>query len=127
MITKLPKYLNSETNSFEPDFSTINLEKWSVKGYQMNEDNESYTVELEWISAIPFSITPSQGRMMLLQMGLLSRVKEAVENSTDEALTIFWEYALSWDRDNEHIAAMAGMLDMSEYQTDNFFIEAKKI
>jgi hypothetical protein len=124
---RLPKYLNPETNSFEPDFSTINLEKWQVKGYAMNEDNESYTVELEWISPIPFSITPTQGRMLLLQMGLLAAVKEAVENSTDDALAVFWEYALSWDRDNIHIAAMAGMLEMSEDQTDTFFIEAKKI
>jgi hypothetical protein len=126
-MTQLPKYLNSETNSFEPDFSTINIEKWQVKGYQMNEDGESYSVELEWISAIPLSITPAQGRMMLLQTGLLAAVKEAVKNSTNEALTIFWEYALSWDRDNIHIAAMAGMLEMSEDQTDDFFIEAKKI
>ena len=127
MITKLPKYLNSETNSFEPDFSTINLEKWSVKGYQMNEENESYTVELEWISPIPFSITPAQGRLMLLQMGLLSTVKASIEYSSNEALIIFWEYALSWDRDNIHIAAMAAMLEMTEDQTDDFFIQASKI
>lgn len=123
----LPKIFNSYNNSFEPDFSTINLEKWQVKGYVLNQDNESYTVELDWISAIPFSITPAQGRMMLLEMGLLAEVAAAVENSTNESLTIFWEYALRWDRDNIHIAAMAGMLDMSEQQTDNFFIQASKI
>jgi hypothetical protein len=79
------------------------------------------------LEEIPFSISPAQGRMMLLKMGLLAAVKEAVENSTNEALIIFWEYALSWDRDNIHIAVMAGMLGMSEDQTDQFFIEAKKI
>jgi hypothetical protein len=79
------------------------------------------------IEEVPFSITPSQGRMMLLKLGLLAAVKEAVENSTDESIKIFWEYSLSWDRDNIHIAAMAAMLEMSEYQTDDFFIEAKKI
>jgi hypothetical protein len=126
-MTQLPKNLNPATNSFEPDFSTVDLEKWSVKRYILNEDGESYSVELEWISDVPFSITPAQGRMMLLQMGLLSTVKASIEYSTNEALRIFWEYALSWDRDNIHIAAMAGMLDMSEYQTDDFFIEAKKI
>ena len=126
-MMQLQKHLNLKTNSFEPDFSSINLEKWAVKGYVLNEDRESYTVDLEWISSIPFSITPAQGRMMLLQLGLLTRVKEAVKNSTNEALIIFWEYALSWDRDNVHIAAMAGMLGMSEDQTDDFFIDAKKI
>jgi len=123
----LPKFLNSETNSFEPDFSTINLTKWQVKGYVLNEDNQSYTVDLDWISAVPFSITPAQGRMQLLEMGLLAAVKQAVEYSGEEALSIFWEYAGSWDRDNIHIAAMAGILEMTEDQTDDFFIEAKKI
>jgi len=126
-MIQLPKYLNSQTKTFEPDFSTINLEKWSVKGYVLNEDNESYTVELEWISEIPFSITPAQGRMMLLQMGLLAAVKEAVEYSGYEALRIFWEYALSWDRDNIHIQTMAGLLGMNDEQTDTFFTEAAKI
>jgi hypothetical protein len=79
------------------------------------------------LEEVPFSITPSQGRMMLLQMGLLSTVKASIEYSSNETLIIFWEYALSWDRDNIHIAAMAGMLEMSEDQTDDFFIEAKKI
>jgi len=126
-MIQLPKHLNPQTNSFEPDFSTINLEKWQVKGYVLNEDNESYTVDLEWISEIPLSITPAQGRMMLLQMGLLAAVKKAVENSGYEALRIFWEYALSWDRDNIHIQTMAVMLDMTEDQTDDFFTEANKI
>jgi hypothetical protein len=126
-MTQLPKFLNPATKSFEPDFSSINLEKWQVKGYMLNEDGESYSVELDWISDVPFSITPAQGRMMLLQLGLLTRVKLAIENSTNESLTIFWEYALSWDLDNIHIAAMAAMLEMSEYQKDQFFIEAKKI
>ena len=126
-MTQVPKHLNPETKSFEPDFSTINFEKWSVKGYAMNEDNESYTVELEWISAVPFSITPAQGRMMLLQMGLLSQVRLLIESSTNEALLIFWEYALSWERDSIHVQTMATMMDISEEQTDDFFIQASKI
>jgi hypothetical protein len=79
------------------------------------------------LEEVPFSITPAQGRMMLLQLGLLTRVKLAIENSTNEALTIFWEYALSWDRDNIHIAAMAGLLGMNDEQTDDFFVDAAKI
>jgi len=126
-MTQLPKYLNSETKSFEPDFSSINLENWSVKGYVLNQDNESYTVDLVWISPIPFSITPAQGRMKLLQMGLLNQVRSEISNSTDEALKIFWEYSLNWNRDNMHIATMATLLGMTEEQIDTFFIEANKI
>jgi hypothetical protein len=79
------------------------------------------------LEEVPFSITPAQGRMMLLQLGLLTRVKEAVENSTDEAIKIFFGHASSWNRDNIHITSMATLLEMTEEQTDNFFIEAKKI
>jgi hypothetical protein len=94
----------------------------------LNEDGVTYTLEglSKWGNS-PYTITPAQGRMMLLQMGLLSTVKASIEYSTDEALIIFWEYSLSWDRDNIHIAAMAGMLGMTEEQTDQFFIQAKKI
>jgi hypothetical protein len=79
------------------------------------------------VEEVPFSITPAQGRMMLLQMGLLSAVKSAIENSTNEALKIFWEYSGSWDRDSPHVKKMAWLLGMSEDQTDTFFIEANKI
>jgi len=96
-----------------------------IKGVQNYEIVALTALEIR-NSSVPFSITPAQGRMMLLQLGLLTRVKEAVKNSTDEALIIFWEYALSWDRDNIHIAAMAAMLEMTEEQTDDFFIEANK-
>jgi len=126
-MIQLPKHLNPQTNSFEPDFSTINLEKWQVKGYVLNEDNESYTVDLEWISEIPLSITPAQGRMKLLEMVMLSKVRLEIDNSTDEALTIFWEYALSWDRNSPHVKKMAWLLGMNDEQTDTFFTEANKI
>ena len=126
-MIQLPKHLNQETNSFEPDFSSINLQNWQVKGYVLNQDNESYTVELEWVSLIPFSITPAQGRLKLLEMGLLSQVRSEINKSTDEALVIFWEYSLNWNRDNMHIATMATLLGMTEEQIDTFFIEANKI
>jgi len=94
----------------------------------LNKDGVTYTLEglSKWGNS-PYTITPAQGRMMLLKMGLLSTVKASIEYSSNEALIIFWEYALSWDRDNIHIAAMAGMLEMTEDETDDFFIDAKKI
>jgi len=79
------------------------------------------------VEEVPFSITPAQGRMQLLEMGLLNQVRSEISNSTDEALTIFWEYSLNWNRDNIHIAAMATLLGMTEDQTETFFIEANKI
>ena len=79
------------------------------------------------IEEVPFSITPAQGRMKLLEMVMLSKVRLEIDNSTDEALTIFWEYALSWDRNSPHVKKMAWLLGMNDEQTDTFFTEANKI
>jgi len=97
-----------------------------IGGVQKYEILPLTDLEIRNIS-VPFSITPAQGRMQLLEMGLLNQVRSEINNSTDEALTIFWEYALSWNRDNIHIATMATLLGMTQEQTDNFFIEANKI
>lgn len=73
------------------------------------------------------SITPTQGRILLKRMGLLDQVNAMVEGSGDEALQIYWEYSLSWDRHNPYIASMANLLGMSEADLDNFYLQASSI
>ena len=90
-------------------------------------DKTSQEIESENNVYVPYSITPTQGRILLHQMGLLSTVKTAMEGSLDEPMSIYWEYALSWDRDNTYINAMAVQLGMSQTDLDSFFIEAEKI
>ena len=118
------EYIDKEPE-FDYKLSRV-VKTYVIKGVQNYEIVALTDLEIR-NSSVPFSITPAQGRMMLLKMGLLSTVKASIEYSSNEALIIFWEYALSWDRDNIHIAAMAGMLEMTEEQTDQFFIQAKKI
>jgi len=83
-------------------------------------------IEAEQKALVPFSITPTQGRFQLNEMGFLEGVELMVSESTDKSLKIYWEYALSWDINNQHIKTMALGLGMSEDDIDQFFINASK-
>lgn len=76
---------------------------------------------------VPFSITPTQGRIMLATMGILDQVNAMMEASEDPAMKIYWEYSLSWDRHSEYILSAANLLGMSEEDLNEFFIAASKI
>lgn len=87
----------------------------------------SEELEAEQKALVPYSITPTQGRILLKQMGILDQVNQMVEQSEDQALQIYWEYSLSWDRDNPYISSMANLLGMSEEDLDELFIQASQI
>lgn len=90
-------------------------------------DKTPEELEAERLAQVPQSITPTQGRIALKLMGLLDNVNTMIENSDDAALKIYWEYSLSWDRQNSYISSMANLLGMSDTDLDNFFIEASNI
>ncbi len=87
----------------------------------------SEELEAEQKALVPEFITPTQGRIMLKQMGLLDTVNAMVDGADDESLKIYWEYALNWERNNSYIESMANLLGMSEEQLDAFFIQAGQI
>lgn len=83
---------------------------------------------------IPYSITPTQGRVLLAQMpgsvegdSLLHDVLARLPDSKTEPIAIYWEYAMSWDRDSQFVAQMAAALGMTETDVDEFFIAASQI
>lgn len=90
-------------------------------------DKTHEELEAERLAKVPQSITTTQGRIALKLMGILDQVNTMIENSNDESLKIYWEYSLSWDRQNSYISSMGNLLGMSEQDLDNFFIEASNI
>lgn len=91
------------------------------------EDRTPEELEAERRALVPFSITPTQGRIMLSRAGLLTPVSEAVAASEDETVKIYFEYALSWDRNDEKLIALARSIGLDNETLDGFFIEASKI
>lgn len=75
---------------------------------------------------VPYSITPRQVRLFLLQQNFLANV-EAMIAQQDEATKITWQYALEFRRDDPLLNQLAIELGLTEQQIDEFFIQASKI
>lgn len=127
-------YKDGWRNIVEPTINTETQKRGELI-YDAQNDVVTYQVidlslseiEARQKASVPFSITPTQGRIRLVQMDLMNTIKTLVEDSTDEEMKIYWEYALSWDRDNSYIQAIASAVGMSEEDLDTFFIEASQI
>lgn len=76
--------------------------------------------------SVPYSITPKQVRLLLLQQNLLANV-EAMIAQQDEATKITWQYDSEFRRNDPLLDQLALELDLTEQQIDEFFIAASKL
>lgn len=74
-----------------------------------------------------YEIKPSQGKILLHRLGLLEQVNQMISQSTDVELSLFWEYALTWELENNYILSLGLVLGMQKEDVEDFFIEAAKI
>lgn len=75
---------------------------------------------------VPISVTMRQGRLALLQAGLLAQVQSAIDAQGD-AEKIEWEYAQSIDRNSPLVAALAAALSLDDAALDSLFISAANL
>lgn len=75
---------------------------------------------------VPYSITPKQVRLLLLQQNLLANV-EAMIAQQDEATKITWQYDSEFRRNDPLLDQLAIELNLTEQQIDEFFIAASKL
>ena len=82
-------------------------------------DEKIYPIE------VPNTITPLQAKLQLLELGLLDEVDTLV--ATDRKVQLYWEYALTIERNNEVLLLMANTLGLTSEQLDDMFIQASKL
>lgn len=75
---------------------------------------------------VPQSVTPVQGRIALLNAGLLDSATAAVE-AAGGATAIWWEYAAEWERNNSILVTMGTALGLTSTQIDQLFVAAAQI
>ena len=134
LLPQVDQYTDGWRNVVVPSIDPNN-QKLGALEYDAVNDHVTYQVidlTEEEISQrekalVPYSITPTQGRIQLSRMGILAQVLSIIETSTDEELKVYWGYALSWDLDNKHILSMSNLLGMTEADLDNFFMVASQI
>ena len=82
------------------------------------------TVEDDGISHVPDVITAVQGRLALLQAGLLDSVESSISVASRE-VQVFWEFATEWHRGNAVLIALGQSLHLNDSQVDDLFRRAK--
>lgn len=72
--------------------------------------------------------TPFQGRMALINGGLMSQVEAIIADpSTPEETKVAWEYAIQWRRASPLIENLGAALGLTAEQIDDLFKEAQTI
>jgi hypothetical protein len=75
---------------------------------------------------VPYSISPGQARMALLNAGLLDQVEAAVA-AADKATQIAWQYATEIRRTDPLITTLGTALGLTAAQIDALFVAAAAI
>ena len=146
------KYIDQKTNKviwihkiriLFPEVSIPDNADLTDLGYIKIEDTEMpvmegfYAVEVEpvdykqtWVlvpivEEIPQSVTRLQAKLALLDMGMLDAVEVLLNN--DRRAKIYWEDAVTLERQNPTLLGMASSLNLTEQDLDNLFLAASKI
>ena len=80
-------------------------------------DGVAYALEI----TLPSVVTMRQARLALLQEGLLATIESAIQNGTDEAMKIEWDYATEVNRDWNSLVSLTTALGMTSLELDNLF------
>jgi hypothetical protein len=93
----------------------------------LNPDGETYTLTgVTEINGVPLVISTLQGKLLLVQMGLLDMLEDMI-NQAGQPEKIYWEYATTWERASPILNRLAPMIGMSQEDLDQFFINASKL
>lgn len=87
-------------------------------------------VEENYKASVPTFVTMRQARLALLGAGLLSNIDlviNSLPSPQKEAAKIEWEYSQEVQRHNGFVSVLAPMLDMTDKQIDELFIQAAKL
>ena len=73
----------------------------------------------------PKVLTPRQARLILLEYELLDDIEEIVK--TNRAISIWWEYSLDIQRDDERLLEFASIAGITDEMLDTMFLEGSKL
>ena len=79
------------------------------------------------LNLVPSEIQMWQARAILIRMGLISQVNQAIASSGNLEIQNAWEYAPNVVRSSSFVATMASALGLDDDTIDTLFIEGSKI
>ena len=73
----------------------------------------------------PKELTPRQARLILLKYELLDDIEELIK--TNKPISIWWEYSLDIQRNDERLLEFATIAGITSEQLDIMFLEGSKL
>lgn len=124
--TVIPPYNTFEPPPEQEGYHAVMNGGWILVEGPIPPDPQPEIDLLNWRYAT--TCTPFQGRMALINAGLLSQVDAIIANpATPQETKIAWEYAILWERMSPMIINLGAELGLTETQIDNLFIDAQSI
>ncbi len=93
-------------------------QQWNV--IDLSPEQIAANIEAKRIAAIPAAVSPRQIRQALTRVNLRSAVEDAIA-SGDQDIKDWYEFATTFERNNEHVIEMAELLSITERQLDDLF------
>jgi hypothetical protein len=118
--------------TYDPDTETLH---WSDPTFTDNVWHQTWEVKPlssaeiaqrveQWRQSA--SCTPFQGRMALVDAGLLGQA-QALVDAGDEKTKVAWEYALEWNRLSPMVESLGAALGLSDTQIDELIRTAQSV
>jgi len=110
-------------------------ETQKIEKIGVTESNGMATVEYQILELtedelrdrnVPVKISQLQGKLLLVQMGLIDQIEEMI-NQSGRSEKIYWESATEWERTSPILNRLAPTIGMSQAALDQFFINASKL
>lgn len=110
--------------------------------FSWDESNPRFPAFIQWLEnggtleeaveepvsqEVPAEIQMWQAKTVLLRVGLLGQIEQAVKTASNPEIEIAWEYAPNVVRRSAFVNAMAAALNLDDATIDNLFIEGAKI
>lgn len=124
--TVIPPYHTFQAPPEQEGYHAVMNGGWVLVEGPIPPDPQPEIDLLNWRSSA--SCTPFQGRMALMNAGLLVQVDAIIADPvTSQETKIAWEYAILWERMSPMIINIGAELGLTETQIDNLFIDAQSI
>ena len=124
--TTIPPYHTFQSPPEQEGYHAVMNGGWVLVEGPIPPDPQPEIDLLRWRNSL--SCTPFQGRMALINAGLMTQVEGIMNNpSTPQETKVAWEYAIQWTRMSPMIISLGGTLGMTDEQIDELFEQAQSI
>lgn len=124
--TAIPPYHTFQAPPEMEGFHAVMNGGWTLVEGPIPPDPQAQIDLLNWRNAT--TCTPFQGRMALLNAGLLTQVETIIADpNTPQETKIAWEYAIDWSRMSPMIINLGSELGLTDTQIDDLFTSAQSI